>query len=107
MNHHLVESYILSFDKTKKTFPYGDDIAVFVIGNEKFALLPVAKEPLRLSLRADQQLSQLLREKYESVMPGEKLDPNEWNTIILSGQLSWEEVQSLIRHSYDLAKKAT
>lgn len=106
MEYKKVESYILSFDKATKTFPYGEDIAVFSFGEEMFALLTVEKEPLRLSLRADWQLSKLLREKYESVMPGEKLNPNKWNTIVLSGQLPWEEVQSLIRHSYNLAASA-
>lgn len=102
MEYKKVESYILGFDKSKKSFPYGEDIAVFSINDEMFALLTIGKEPLRLSLRADWQLSKLLREKYESVMPGEKLDSKKWNTIVLSGQLPWEEVQSLIRHSYNL-----
>lgn len=104
MDYKKVETYILSFKNAKKTFPYGEDIAVFSFGEEMFALLTVGKEPLRLSLRADWQLSKLLREKYESVMPGEKLDPRKWNTILLSGQLPWEEIQSLIRHSYILTK---
>lgn len=102
MDYKTVESYILSFDRSEKSFPYGEDIAVFSINDEMFALLIIGKEPLRLSLRADWQLSKLLREKYESVMPGEKLDSKKWNTIVLSGQLPWEEVQSLIRHSYNL-----
>jgi len=28
-----------------------------------------------------------------------------WNTVILSGQLSWSEVQDLIRHSYDTCNR--
>jgi predicted DNA-binding protein (MmcQ/YjbR family) len=35
-------------------------------------------------------------------MPGYHLNKKHWNTILLSGQLSWEEVQDLIRHSYQL-----
>jgi len=45
----------------------------------------------------------LLREKYETVLPGQKLNQKKWNTIILSGQLSDDEIFDLIRHSYNLA----
>jgi len=47
-------------------------------------------------------LAVLLREKYETVMPGYHLNKKHWNTVVLTGQLPWEEVQGLIRHSYDL-----
>jgi predicted DNA-binding protein (MmcQ/YjbR family) len=35
-------------------------------------------------------------------MEGYHLNKKHWNTIILSGQLTWEEIQALILHSYDL-----
>lgn len=67
-----------------------------------FALIQEGKEPLRLSLKCDPLLAETLREKYESVMPGYHLNKKHWNTIVLSGQLPWEEIKGLIRHSYDL-----
>ncbi|MBI3624059.1 MmcQ/YjbR family DNA-binding protein, partial [Candidatus Saccharibacteria bacterium] len=33
---------------------------------------------------------------------GYHLNKKHWNTIVLSGQLPWDEIQALIRHSYDL-----
>jgi predicted DNA-binding protein (MmcQ/YjbR family) len=36
------------------------------------------------------------------VLPGYHLNKKHWNTLILSGQLSWPEVQDMIRHSYEL-----
>jgi predicted DNA-binding protein (MmcQ/YjbR family) len=35
-------------------------------------------------------------------MPGYHLNKKHWNTIVLSGQLSWDEVKDLILHSYQL-----
>jgi predicted DNA-binding protein (MmcQ/YjbR family) len=35
-------------------------------------------------------------------MPGYHLNKQHWNTLVLTGQLPWEEVQGLVRHSYDL-----
>ena len=58
----------------------------------------------RLSLRADPVLSQKLRNDYESVSAGQKLDQRDWNTILLTGQLSRDQIGDLIGHSYDLAR---
>jgi len=67
-----------------------------------FALISEGKDPLRISLKGDPQLNVVLREKYETVLEGYHLNKKHWNTIILTGQLPWEEIQGFIRHSYDL-----
>jgi predicted DNA-binding protein (MmcQ/YjbR family) len=86
-------------------YPFGEDVAVYKVNDKMFALIPEKKTPLSISLKCDPQLAEVLREKYETVMPGYHLNKKHWNTIILSGQLPWEEVQGLIRHSYDLVAK--
>lgn len=67
-----------------------------------FALIAEGKEPLNLSLKCDPLLAQTLREKYETVLPGYHLNKKHWNTLILTGQLPWDEVRALINHSYQL-----
>jgi len=67
-----------------------------------FALIAEKSSPVRLSLKCDPQLAQVLRDKYETVMPGYHLNKKHWNTLVLTGQVSWEDVQGLIRHSYNL-----
>lgn len=106
MDHKSVEDYILTMPNSFLDYPFGKDVAVYKVGSKEegkmFALISEGKTPVRLSLKCDPQLSTLLREKYEEVMPGYHLNKKHWNTIILSGQLPWEEVQGLIRHSYQL-----
>ena len=102
MTHKQVEEYILSMPGTKLDYPFGEDVAVYKVKDKMFALIQEQKEPVRLSLKCDPQLAEALRQKYESVLPGYHLNKKHWNTIILSGQLTWEEVQDLIKHSYDL-----
>lgn len=107
MNHKTVEDYLLAMPNTLRDYPFGEGVAVYKVGpdaasGKMFALIAEGSEPLRLSLKCDPQLATLLREKYESVMPGYHLNKKHWNTIVLTGQLSWEEVQDLIRLSYDL-----
>lgn len=102
MDHKTVEEYILTMPNARLDYPFGEDVAVYKVHDKMFALIPEKKDPVNLSLKCDPELSKVLREKYETVMPGYHLNKKHWNTLILSGQLPWEEVQALIRHSYDL-----
>ena len=104
MDHKTVEDYILSMPNAKLDYPFGKGVAVYKIGDKMFALVEEQSSPLRLSLKCDPLLATTLRERYESVMPGYHLNKKHWNTLILTGQLTWEEVQDLIRHSYELVK---
>lgn len=102
MDHKTVEDYVLSLPDARLDYPFGEGVAVYKVGDKMFALISEGKDPVRLSLKCDPQLSKLLREKYEEVMPGDHLNKKHWNTLVLAGQLPWEEVQGLIRHSYHL-----
>lgn len=102
IDHKTVEDYILSMPNAVREYPFGEEVAVYKVSDKMFALIAEGKEPLRLSLKCDPQLSILLRDKYESVMQGYHLNKKHWNTLLLTGQLPWEEVQGLILHSYNL-----
>ena len=110
ITHKKVEDCLLSLPNTKLDYPFGEATAVYKVqdpstssGQAKmFALVAEKSDPVRLSLKCDPQLAETLRQKYESVMPGYHLNKKHWNTIVLTGQLQWEEVQGLIRHSYQL-----
>lgn len=112
MDFDTVEKYILSFEKVIKSYPYSEKLAVYSIQSDvnsepqMFALLEEGKDPLRISLKCDYKLSVLLRERYETVMPGNHLNQKIWNTIILTGQLTWDEIQDLIRLSYNLSSRS-
>lgn len=102
MDHKTVEAYLLSMPNAKLDYPFGEGVAVYKVGDKMFALIQEGKDPVRISLKCDPQLSKVLREQYESVMEGYHLNKKHWNTIILSGQLEWEEIKALILHSYNL-----
>ncbi len=110
MNHKTVEDYILNLPGAVLDYPFGEGVAVYKVSNPEkpatdakmFALISEDKQPISLSLKCDPQLSEILREKYVTVMPGYHLNKKHWNTVILSGEMPWEEVQALIRHSYQL-----
>jgi predicted DNA-binding protein (MmcQ/YjbR family) len=110
MNRKDVEKYILSLPNTRIDFPFGEEVAVYKVTVDKddermFALIPEKQNPVSLSLKCAPELAILLREKYESVMEGYHLNKKHWNTILLTGQLSIEDIKALILHSYNLVTK--
>lgn len=108
MTHKELEEYLLSFPNTWLDFPFGEETSVYKVGDKSagggkmFALITEGSKPLRVSLKCDPQLALVLRDKYESVVPGYHLNKTHWNTVICSGQLSDEEVKDLARLSYQL-----
>lgn len=106
MDHKTVEEYVLSFPGAKLSYPFGPEVAAYKVpvkGEEKlFALIPEGAEPMKISLKCDPQLAELLRDRYVTVMPGYHLNKKHWNTVVLSGEVPWEEVQGFITLSYNL-----
>jgi predicted DNA-binding protein (MmcQ/YjbR family) len=102
MTHKELEEYILALPNARLDYPFGKDVAVYKAGDKMFALIGEHNDPVRISLKCDPLLSEHLREKYETVLPGYHLNKKHWNTIICSGQLSETEIKDLIVHSYHL-----
>lgn len=106
MDHKTVEEYVLSMPNSRLDYPFGEGTAVYKakVGDEEkmYALIEEGKSPVRISLKCDPLLAETLREKYETVMPGYHLNKKHWNTLVLTGQLPWEEVKGQILLSYNL-----
>ena len=102
MDRATIESFILSLPDVELTHRFGKEAAVFETQGQMFGLIEEGKQPVRLSLRCDPKLSNILRERYEEVMPGHKLSQKDWNTVVLTGQLELDDIKGLIRHSYQL-----
>lgn len=110
VEHGEIERQLLALPDTWLDYPFGEGVAVYKFGekgskdSKMFALIQEGSKPVRLSLKCDPQLALVLREKYETVLPGYHLNKKHWNTIVCSGQVSDEELRDLIRHSYELVK---
>lgn len=109
MNAAELDEYLLSMPGAWVDYPFGPEARVYKVGHKDaggsekmFALIAEGVEPLRLSLKCDPQLALVLRDKYETVLPGYHLNKKHWNTIICSGQLGDDEMKDLMRHSYQL-----
>lgn len=109
MKRSDIEETITSLSGVVLDYPFGEGTAVYKLGSEKgkmFALIDENSDPLRISLKCDPGLAELLREKYDTVSAGYHLNKRHWNTIICTGQVPDDELRDLIRHSYELVKGA-
>lgn len=108
IDHKTIESMLMELPDVWLDYPFGEEAAVYKIGQKEtregkmFAIISEGSKPVRLSLKCDPQLAELLREKYETVLPGYHLNKKHWNTIICTGQVPLDELKGLIRHSYEL-----
>lgn len=107
IDRKTIEEIITSLPAVVQDYPFGDKVVVYKIGDtdgKMFALIAEGSSPVHLSLKCDPGLGELLREKYETVLPGYHLNKRHWNTIICTGQVPLDELRDLVRHSYELAK---
>ena len=110
MTHKELEEYLLSMPGAWLDYPFGEGTAVYKVGHKDvpgeqekmFAIIAEDSKPLRVSLKCDPQLAIVLRDKYETVVPGYHLNKKHWNTIICTGQLGDEDIKDLVRLSYRL-----
>ena len=105
MTHKEIEVMVTALPGVVLDYPFGETTAVYKNGSldgKMFALIAEGSNPVRLSLKCDPQLAEVLREKYETVVPGYHLNKKHWNTILCTGQVPDDELRDLIRHSYEL-----
>ncbi len=97
-----VISYFLSKPQAEETTPFGPDVLVYKVGGKMFALTSPAEFPSRINLKCDPERAAMLRDEYDSILPGFHMNKRHWNTLVLDGSLPGKVVQELIDHSYDL-----
>ncbi len=105
----VIETYIATRPGAWLDFPFGPEVAVYKIGEapgKMFALIAQGSRPLRVSLKCDPGLAETLRERYETVLPGHHLNKKHWITVVCSGQLTVDEIEDLVRLSYNLVADA-
>lgn len=109
MNERDLNDYVLSMPNAWLDYPFGEGTAVYKIGNHDgkdklFAIIAEGTKPVQISLKCDPELALVLRDKYETVLPGYHLNKKHWNTILCTGQVPEDELHDLIRHSFELVK---
>jgi len=101
MNIEEFREFCLSFKGSSESMPFDDKVLVFKVLDKMFALTDIDTFE-SVNLKCEPEKSLELRTKYESVKPGYHMSKKHWNTILMDGEMSDDELESWIKHSYDL-----
>lgn len=81
-----------------------EKLILYKTGDKIFTIIHKNTKPLKIEALCDAKLAKLLRERYETVLPSHTMNPKTWNAYILTGQLTPEEIEDLLRLAYNLAR---
>lgn len=101
MNIEEIRAYCLSKVQTTEGLPFGDDTLVFKVKGKIFALMNLEGD-LRVNLKCDPEIAIRLREEFDAVIPGYHMNKKLWNTIIVDGRITANQLKKWIDHSYQL-----
>ncbi len=99
-----IVSYCSTKEDAQLEFPFGDDVMVFKVKKKMFALLGL-NEPFGINLKCDPIYAEILRAKYNAVIPGYHMNKKHWNTVNFDDTISNELLFEWIDDSYNLVLK--
>lgn len=89
----------------REDFPFDHYTLTLKVMSKVFAISNINETPTRVNLKCEPELAELLREKYDAVIPGYHMNKKHWNTVTLDGSVPESELLFLIDMSYDLVVK--
>lgn len=102
MNIEELRDYALSKAGVEEGFPFGESTLVFKVKGKIFLLAALEADPLQFNVKCDPEKAIEWRERYASVLPGYHMNKKHWNTVLVDGTLSRQELAEMIDDSYDL-----
>jgi len=105
MNGEQARSYFLSLPEALEDFPFSLDTPVFKIKSKMFGFLRYKEGVGHINLKCNPEEAMVMRDIFESVIPGYHMNKEHWNTVILDGTVPREEIESMIDTSYALVVK--
>jgi len=103
MHIEELRTYCLSKSGVEEDMPFGPDTLVFKVGGKIFLLTGLDRQPLSFNVKCDPERAIDLRERHpHSVLPGYHMNKKHWNTIVVNGELNYQQLCDLIDHSYIL-----
>jgi len=103
MDIETLRSYALQLPDVEETLPFGPDNLVFKVKGKMFLLLPLDTSPLQFNAKCNPEEAMELREQYpQCILPGYHMNKKHWNTVIVDGTLSMQQIHQFIQNSYYL-----
>lgn len=86
---------------TTEGFPFDESTLVFKVMGKMFLLTPLDEPELKFNVKCDPERSVELRAKHPCVQPGYHMNKLLWNTVVVDGSVSDEQLMQWIDHSYE------
>ncbi len=102
LDYAALYEHCLQYPGSSHDFPFGPEVAVFRVAGKMFALCNIQQSPLKINLKCEPVLAELLREKYRAVAPGWHMNKRHWNTVTVGEDLNDAEVLAQVDQSYAL-----
>lgn len=102
MNIEQLRDYCLAKPGTEECLPFGPDNLVFKVNSKMFLLASLDENPLRFNAKCDPEKAIEWRENYACIIPGYHMNKKNWNTIIIEGTLSRQQLHEIIDDSFML-----
>ncbi|MCZ8523634.1 MULTISPECIES: MmcQ/YjbR family DNA-binding protein [Paenibacillus] len=101
MNHATLMQHGLARPGTSCRYPFDPEMPVLFVGSRMFALLGTHGGRPSVNLKGDPETNPLSRQSYPgTVLPGYHMNKKHWNTVLLDGTLSDQEILDMLEESY-------
>lgn len=102
MDIEQLRDYCLGKPETEEGLPFGPNVLVFKVKGKMFLLASLDTAPLQFNVKCNPDLADELREQFNCVLPGYHMNKQHWNTIIVDGSVSNNQLKEWIDASYEL-----
>ncbi len=106
MNIEELREYCLARPAVTESTPFDDVTLVFKVAGKMFAIIPLDKPDLSITLKCDPEKAIALRERYPFVKPGYHTSKIHWNTIFIDGTVERYLILEWIDHSWEMVVKS-
>jgi len=103
MNREDVRTFVFKMKGTIEDYPFGDDTAVFKVGEKMFLLMNLSKkEDFPITLKATPENVDFYTDNYENITRGYYTNKRHWVTITIDESTDSKFIEKLISDSYEL-----
>lgn len=102
MEINQLKDYCLNKKGTYVNFPFDETTMTIRVGEKMFALIDISAKDLRVNLKCNPMLAELLRLDYVGIIPGHHMNKKHWNTVYLNKDVPEDKIFEFIDHSYTL-----
>lgn len=101
MNIESFRNYCLNKKGVTESFPFDETTLVFKVMGKMFALTDT-EDDFKINIKCDPELALSRRAQFPAVLPGYHMNKAHWNTVVVDGSISDQQLYNWVDESYNL-----